>query len=278
MRTSRRRFQVGSKLKFGWAPRRGPLAQGSRTDKQHSRCLPTLPSLSTSHATQLARLKELIEQKSGIRGGTPRRGESESHSVLRLRRHAGISTRPSRSGRAGARGPHRRWCPGARDRTARPSGGRVLTHPRHFGRPGEAAGRRSGRCRRRRDRRPDGHGLHLEGQNLQDCDYLINYDIHWNLCSDHPGASGGSIASAASNDEIQLVNFWPTRRLNKYINLKNRVEARMALVRYLGDGRANILRRGSRGTDPGGPPLSRQQLLRLKDEVLDLGISTRRSP
>ncbi len=68
-----------------------------------------------------------------------------------------------------------------------------------------------------------------EGQNLQDCDYLINYDIHWNPV--RIIQRFGRIDRIGSlNTSIHLVNFWPTPDLNKYINLKNRVEARMALV------------------------------------------------
>ncbi|QDL36250.1 helicase-related protein [Rhodoferax sediminis] len=68
-----------------------------------------------------------------------------------------------------------------------------------------------------------------EGQNLQDCDLLVNYDIHWNPV--RIIQRFGRIDRIGSpNASIQLVNFWPTPDLNKYINLKNRVEARMALV------------------------------------------------
>jgi superfamily II DNA or RNA helicase len=109
-----------------------------------------------------------------------------------------------------------------------------------------------------------------EGQNLQDCDYLVNYDIHWNPVRviqrfgriDRIGSAGES---------VQLVNFWPTEDLNKYINLKNRVEARMALVDIAATFEDNILRNEEiedlihddlRYRD--------KQLLRLKDEVLDI--------
>jgi SNF2 family DNA or RNA helicase len=109
-----------------------------------------------------------------------------------------------------------------------------------------------------------------EGQNLQDCDYLVNYDIHWNPVRviqrfgriDRIGSSG---------DSVQLVNFWPTEDLNKYINLKNRVEARMALVDIAATFEDNILKNEEiedlihedlRYRD--------KQLLRLKDEVLDI--------
>jgi ERCC4-related helicase len=109
-----------------------------------------------------------------------------------------------------------------------------------------------------------------EGQNLQDCDYLINYDIHWNPV--RIIQRFGRIDRIGShNQNIQLVNFWPTPDLNKYINLKNRVEARMALVDIAATAEDNILqtedlqdliRQDLRYRD--------KQLLRLKDEVLDL--------
>ncbi len=109
-----------------------------------------------------------------------------------------------------------------------------------------------------------------EGQNLQDCDYLINYDIHWNPV--RIIQRFGRIDRIGSpNQAIQLVNFWPTPDLNKYINLKNRVEARMALVDIAATAEDNILqaedledliKQDLRYRD--------KQLLRLKDEVLDL--------
>ncbi len=65
-----------------------------------------------------------------------------------------------------------------------------------------------------------------EGQNLQDCDYLVNYDIHWNPV--RIIQRFGRIDRIGSrNDVIQLVNFWPDLTLDDYINLKNRVETRM---------------------------------------------------
>lgn len=109
-----------------------------------------------------------------------------------------------------------------------------------------------------------------EGQNLQDCDTLVNYDIHWNPV--RIIQRFGRIDRIGSlNAEIQLINFWPTPDLNKYINLKNRVEARMALVDLAATAEDNILQADDlqelitedlRYRD--------KQLLRLKDEVLDL--------
>ncbi len=80
-----------------------------------------------------------------------------------------------------------------------------------------------------------------EGQNLQDCDYLVNYDIHWNPV--RIIQRFGRIDRIGSvNKAVQLVNFWPTQDLEKYVNLKNRVEARMALVDIAATFEDNILK------------------------------------
>jgi len=109
-----------------------------------------------------------------------------------------------------------------------------------------------------------------EGQNLQDCDLLINYDIHWNPV--RIIQRFGRIDRIGSvSDSVQLVNFWPTKDLEKYVNLKNRVEARMALVDIAATFEDNILKSDEieelihedmRYRD--------KQLLRLREEVLDL--------
>lgn len=79
-----------------------------------------------------------------------------------------------------------------------------------------------------------------EGQNLQDCDYLINYDIHWNPV--RLIQRFGRIDRIGSiNPSIQMVNFWPTEDLNEYINLKGRVESRMALVDLTATAEDNLL-------------------------------------
>jgi len=109
-----------------------------------------------------------------------------------------------------------------------------------------------------------------EGQNLQDCDFLVNYDIHWNPVRIIQ-RFGRIDRLGSTNDSIQLVNFWPTADLNKYINLKDRVEARMALVDLTASGEDDLL-----NTDQIKDLLKddltyrEKQLLRLKDEVLDL--------
>ena len=109
-----------------------------------------------------------------------------------------------------------------------------------------------------------------EGQNLQDCDYLINYDIHWNPV--RIIQRFGRIDRIGSlNNHIQLVNFWPTPDLNKYINLKNRVEARMALVDISATAEDNILQSADiEDLIQSDLRYRDKQLLRLKDEVLDL--------
>lgn len=109
-----------------------------------------------------------------------------------------------------------------------------------------------------------------EGQNLQDCDYLINYDIHWNPV--RIIQRFGRIDRIGSlNQSIQLVNFWPTPDLNKYINLKNRVEARMALVDIAATAEDNILQAEDlQELIKDDLRYRDKQLLRLKDEVLDL--------
>ena len=109
-----------------------------------------------------------------------------------------------------------------------------------------------------------------EGQNLQDCDFLINYDIHWNPV--RVIQRFGRIDRIGSrNQAIQLVNFWPTQDLNKYINLKNRVEARMALVDIAATQEDNILNTQElQDLITDDLKYRDQQLLRLKDEVLDL--------
>ena len=109
-----------------------------------------------------------------------------------------------------------------------------------------------------------------EGQNLQDCDYLVNYDIHWNPV--RIIQRFGRIDRIGSvNQAVHLVNFWPTEDLNKYINLKNRVEARMALVDLSATFEDNVLKSDEIEDIISDDLRYRdKQLLRLKDEVLDL--------
>lgn len=109
-----------------------------------------------------------------------------------------------------------------------------------------------------------------EGQNLQDCDYLINYDIHWNPV--RIIQRFGRIDRLGSiNDTIQLVNFWPTKDLDNYINLKERVEARMALVDVTATGEDNVLNiEQIQELISDDLKFRNRQLKKLKDEVLDL--------
>ena len=109
-----------------------------------------------------------------------------------------------------------------------------------------------------------------EGQNLQDCDYLINYDIHWNPVRIIQ-RFGRIDRIGNNNDSVQLVNFWPTPDLNRYIKLKNRVEARMALVDIAATQGDNLLEpEGIQELLEDDLKYRDQQLLKLKDEVLDL--------
>ena len=104
-----------------------------------------------------------------------------------------------------------------------------------------------------------------EGQNLQDCDFLINYDIHWNPV--RIIQRFGRIDRIGSrNTVIQLVNFWPNVTLDDYINLKAKVETRMKIVDMTSTGDDNILSDEER-TDL---EYRKAQLKRLQDEVVDI--------
>ena len=103
-----------------------------------------------------------------------------------------------------------------------------------------------------------------EGQNLQDCDYLINYDIHWNPV--RIIQRFGRIDRIGSiNREIQLVNYWPDITLDEYINLKERVENRMMIVDVAATGDDNVLTAKSSET-----AYRKEQLRKLQDEVIEL--------
>lgn len=104
-----------------------------------------------------------------------------------------------------------------------------------------------------------------EGQNLQDCDYLINYDIHWNPV--RIIQRFGRIDRIGSrNSCIQLVNFWPDITLDEYINLKARVETRMKIVDMTATGDDNVLS----PEEKGDLEYRKQQLKRLQEEVVDI--------
>jgi hypothetical protein len=109
-----------------------------------------------------------------------------------------------------------------------------------------------------------------EGQNLQDCDFLINYDIHWNPVRIIQ-RFGRIDRLGSKNDKIQLVNFWPTKDLDNYINLKERVESRMALVDVTATADDNVLASDQiEELIEDDLKYRNKQLKKLRDEVLDL--------
>lgn len=104
-----------------------------------------------------------------------------------------------------------------------------------------------------------------EGQNLQDCDYLINYDIHWNPVRIIQ-RFGRIDRIGSQNSYIQLVNYWPDVSLDDYINLKARVENRMKVSVLTSTGDDNLLS----NEEKGDLEYRRSQLKQLQDEVVDL--------
>lgn len=109
-----------------------------------------------------------------------------------------------------------------------------------------------------------------EGQNLQDCDCLINYDIHWNPVRIIQ-RFGRIDRIGSKNETIQLINFWPTDDLNNYIKLKDRVEARMALVDITATAEDNLLEtKQIEDLIEEDIKYRDKQLMKLKDEILDL--------
>ena len=107
-----------------------------------------------------------------------------------------------------------------------------------------------------------------EGQNLQDCDWLINYDIHWNPVRIIQ-RFGRIDRIGAPNQCIQLVNFWPNLELEEYLRLEQRVSGRMVLLDISATGEENLIEQQS------GDPMNdleyrRRQLLKLQDAVIDL--------
>ena len=104
-----------------------------------------------------------------------------------------------------------------------------------------------------------------EGQNLQDCDYLVNYDIHWNPV--RIIQRFGRIDRIGSKNEfIQLVNFWPDMTLDDYINLKSRVETRMKISVMTSTGDDDLIN----PEEKGDLEYRKQQLKRLQEEVVDI--------
>ena len=105
-----------------------------------------------------------------------------------------------------------------------------------------------------------------EGQNLQDCDYLINYDIHWNPVRIIQ-RFGRVDRIGSRNSVIQLVNYWPDIELDDYLKLKGRVEARMAGMDITSAGGGNVLLSNEEQADL---DYRKSQLKRLQEEVVDL--------
>ena len=104
-----------------------------------------------------------------------------------------------------------------------------------------------------------------EGQNLQDCDYLINYDIHWNPVRIIQ-RFGRIDRIGSKNDVIQLVNYWPDMTLDEYIDLKGRVEARMKVSVMTSTGDDNPIS----PEEKGDLEYRKEQLKRLQEEVVDI--------
>ena len=107
-----------------------------------------------------------------------------------------------------------------------------------------------------------------EGQNLQDCDYLVNYDIHWNPV--RIIQRFGRIDRLGSiNEQIQLVNFWPNMELNEYINLENRVKGKMVLLDISATGEENLIEMNA-NDEMTDLEYRRKQLEQIQNSVLDL--------
>ncbi len=104
-----------------------------------------------------------------------------------------------------------------------------------------------------------------EGQNLQDCDYLVNYDIHWNPVRIIQ-RFGRIDRIGSKNQHIQLVNFWPDMTLDDYINLKSRVETRMKISIMTSTGDDDLIN----PEEKGDLEYRKQQLKRLQEEVVDI--------
>lgn len=104
-----------------------------------------------------------------------------------------------------------------------------------------------------------------EGQNLQDCDYLVNYDIHWNPVRIIQ-RFGRVDRIGSRNAQIQLVNFWPDMDLDEYINLKGRVETRMKISVMTSTGDDDLIN----PEEKGDLEYRKQQLKRLQEEVVDI--------
>ena len=107
-----------------------------------------------------------------------------------------------------------------------------------------------------------------EGQNLQDCDYLINYDIHWNPVRIIQ-RFGRIDRLGSTNESVQLVNFWPNMELDEYINLEARVSGRMVLLDVSATGEENIIDYDEK-KKMNDLEYRRKQLKQLQDAVVDV--------
>lgn len=107
-----------------------------------------------------------------------------------------------------------------------------------------------------------------EGQNLQDCDYLINYDIHWNPVRIIQ-RFGRVDRLGSKNDRIQLVNYWPNMELDEYINLEARVTGRMVLLDISATGEENVIE-FDESKAMNDLEYRKKQLQKLQNEVVDL--------
>ncbi|ACB83959.1 helicase-related protein [Natranaerobius thermophilus] len=107
-----------------------------------------------------------------------------------------------------------------------------------------------------------------EGQNLQDCDFLINYDIHWNPVRIIQ-RFGRIDRLGSTNESIQLVNFWPNLDLDEYINLEARVSGRMVLLDISATGEENVINTDDKDK-MNDLEYRKKQLQQLKEEVIDL--------
>lgn len=108
-----------------------------------------------------------------------------------------------------------------------------------------------------------------EGQNLQDCAFLVNYDIHWNPVRIIQ-RFGRIDRIGSKKDAIQMANFWPTDDLDGYLNLKNRVVTRMALVNVAATGGDNVLTPEQEGEEKKEKTYRDRQLEKLKENALDI--------
>ena len=107
-----------------------------------------------------------------------------------------------------------------------------------------------------------------EGQNLQDCDYLVNYDIHWNPVRIIQ-RFGRIDRIGSQNNYIKLVNFWPTKDLDEYINLQQRVKGRMVLLDVSATGEENVIENNP-SKEMKDLEYRKKQLKKLQNEVVDL--------